>query len=64
MKAKTFAVIDTNVIVSAMMSNGFPSDILQMVREGNVIPLRGAWDMRDSVGQHVPQDFLRYLAVS
>lgn len=39
MRAKTFAVIDTNVIVSAMMSNGFPSDILQMVREGNVIPV-------------------------
>lgn len=39
MKAKAFAVIDTNVIVSAMMSNGYPNDILRMVQDGNVIPV-------------------------
>lgn len=39
MRAKTFAVIDTNVVVSAIMSDGYPNDIIEMVREGNIIPV-------------------------
>ncbi len=39
MRVKTFAVIDTNVVVSAIMSDGYPNDIIEIVREGNIIPV-------------------------
>lgn len=40
MKLKAFAVIDTNVIVSSMISEtGFPAQIFVLIEQGNIIPL-------------------------
>ena len=40
MRLKAFAVIDTNVIVSTGISkNGSPAKVLQLVEEGNIIPV-------------------------
>lgn len=40
MKAKVFAVIDTNVFVSALISsNGYPNYIFELVQNENVIPV-------------------------
>ena len=40
MKIKAFAVLDTNVLVSAVISSsGYPYDILRLIQSGNVIPI-------------------------
>lgn len=40
MRLKAFAVIDTNVIVSSVISqNSYPSQILNFVDRGNIIPV-------------------------
>lgn len=40
MKIKVFAVIDTNVLVSALYSeSGFPREIFSLIKEGNIIPI-------------------------
>lgn len=40
MKTKVFAVIDTNVLISATLSHGnAPFSILQKIDEGNIIPV-------------------------
>ena len=40
MKIKSFAVIDTNVVVSSVISKtGFPKIIIEYVEEGNIIPI-------------------------
>lgn len=40
MKLKTFAVLDTNVLVSATLSKtGFPRDIFTLTENGNIIPI-------------------------
>lgn len=39
MKYRFFAVIDTNVIISAILKQGFPSEIISLIDSGNVVPL-------------------------
>ena len=39
MKLKSFAVIDTNVIVSGLLSSGFPRIVLDLIKSDNVIPV-------------------------
>ena len=39
MKSKFYAVIDTNVLVSANISQGPPNMIMHYVESGNIIPL-------------------------
>lgn len=40
MKIKAFVVLDTNVLVSAVISSsGYPYDILRLIQSGNVIPI-------------------------
>ena len=40
MKIKAFAILDTNVLVSAVISSsGYPYDILRLIQSGNVIPI-------------------------
>lgn len=39
MKIKAFAVIDTNVIISGLLSSSFPRDVLELVQSRNVIPI-------------------------
>lgn len=40
MKIKAFAILDTNVLVSAVISrSGYPYEILRLVQTGNVIPI-------------------------
>lgn len=40
MKFKAFAVIDTNVLISAALTpNGYPSQIFNLVGSGNIIPI-------------------------
>lgn len=40
MKIKAFAVLNTNVLVSAVISSsGYPYDILRLIQSGNVIPI-------------------------
>jgi putative PIN family toxin of toxin-antitoxin system len=40
MKVKAFVVIDTNVLISAMLStNGAPHEIFKLIESGNLIPI-------------------------
>lgn len=39
MKLKAFAVIDTNVLVSGLISKGPPSEVIKLVNSQNIIPL-------------------------
>ncbi len=39
MKIKAFAVIDTNVIISGLLSPSFPRDVLNLVQSKNVVPI-------------------------
>lgn len=40
MKLKAFAVIDTNVLISSLLSeSGFPAQVCDLVDSGNIIPL-------------------------
>lgn len=40
MKIKVFAVIDTNVLISAAITKkGFPQDILELIKNGNINPI-------------------------
>lgn len=39
MKIKAFAVVDTNVIVSALTSDSFPRDVINLIASQNVIPV-------------------------
>lgn len=39
MKIKAFAVIDTNVFVSAMTSSSFPRSVVDLISSQNVIPV-------------------------
>lgn len=40
MKIRAFAILDTNVLVSAVISrSGYPYEILRLVQTGNVIPI-------------------------
>ncbi|WP_159444247.1 putative toxin-antitoxin system toxin component, PIN family [Eubacterium uniforme] len=36
---KVFAVVDTNVLISSVLSNGAPHDILELIQNQNVIPV-------------------------
>lgn len=39
MRVKAFAVIDTNVVVSGMLADGFPRRVLELIMTDNVIPV-------------------------
>lgn len=40
MKIKVFAVIDTNVVVSSIISeSGFPAQVIGLIEKGNIIPI-------------------------
>ena len=40
MKLKVFAVIDTNVVISSLLSDsGFPAQVCNLINSGNIIPL-------------------------
>ncbi len=39
MKLKAFAVIDTNVLVTGLLSDGPPSEVISLVNSQNIIPL-------------------------
>ncbi len=39
MKLKAFAVIDTNVLVSGLLSDGPPNEVISLVNSQNIIPL-------------------------
>lgn len=40
MKFKAFAVIDTNVLISSVLTpGGFPSRVFDLVGSGNIIPI-------------------------
>lgn len=40
MKIKSFAIIDTNVLISAAISrSGFPQDIVDYIGDGNIVPI-------------------------
>ena len=47
MKIKVFAVIDTNVLISAVISrSGFTQDVVQLIKCSNIIPI---YDFRGGV---------------
>lgn len=39
MKIKAFAVVDTNVLVSSLMTDSFPKEIMKLIQNENVIPV-------------------------
>lgn len=39
MKIKAFAVIDTNVLVSSLMTDNFPRELIDLVQSKNIIPV-------------------------
>lgn len=39
MKLKSFAIIDTNIVISGLTSHSFPRDVLELIKSGNVIPV-------------------------
>ncbi len=40
MRIRVFAVIDTNVIVSSIISDcGFPAQVVRLTQDGNIIPI-------------------------
>lgn len=39
MKIKAFAVIDTNVLVSASLSSSYPRQVLDLINKDNIIPI-------------------------
>lgn len=62
MKTKAFAVIDTNVIVSGILSDGFPENVLELIDSQNIIPIfdnRMLIEYHDVLSRqkfHIPQE--------